>query len=239
MTPPGPTVHVAHIMLHAISLALRQLLHPATLRLVLIVGLITLLLFTLVGAAGWWALDTYVVPRFAADGAGELAALALVGLFILSGWFLFRTVAVAVMGLFTDGIIASVEEDHYPQAAARARPVNFAMGLKLALASVGRAIGWNLLAAPFYLVLLFTGIGTLLLVLVVNARLLAHDCEAMVAARHADLPDRPLDRTQRWVLGLATSAMFLIPFLNLLAPVFGAALAVHLLHMPRRPSPSS
>ena len=224
-------------MLHAIALSLRQLLHPATLRLVLLVGVITLLLFVLVGGATWWVFDTWLLPRIVPDGGSELAALAVIGLLILSGWFLFRTVAVAVMGLFTDGIVASVEEDHYPDAAARARPVTFAMGVKLALASVGRAIGWNLLAAPFYFVLLFTGIGTLLLVLVVNARLLAHDCEAMVAARHADLPDRPLDRTQRWVLGLATSAMFLVPFLNLLAPVFGAALAVHLLHMPRRPAP--
>lgn len=221
-------------MLHAIALALRQLLHPATLRLVLLVALITLALFAMFGTATWWLLDATLFAGTMRSDANDLAALAFFGVMALASWFLFRTVAVAVMGLFTDGIVASVEEDHYPDAAARARHVSFATGLRLSLRSVGRAIGWNLLALPFYVALLVTGVGTLLLVLLVNAVLLAHDCEAMVAARHPDLPPRPLDRAQRWVLGLTTSALFLIPVANLLAPVFGAALAVHLLHMPPR-----
>lgn len=222
------------LMLHAIALALRQLAHPATLRLVLLVAVVTLLVFAGVGVLGAWAVNRWLLPALPADGSGGLVALALFLLYSLAAVFLFRSVAVAVMGLFTDGIVASVEEEHYPAAAARARHVDWRTGVRLGLASLGRALGWNLLALPFYLALVVTGVGPFLLMWLVNAVLLARDCEAMVAARHPDGPQRPLDSRRRWVLGLSTSALFLVPFANLLAPVFGAALAVHLLHQPTR-----
>jgi uncharacterized protein involved in cysteine biosynthesis len=225
---------MAQVMMTAITLAFRQLGHPATLRLVLLVALITLLIFAVFGALGGWVASRWILPALPDDGSDRLIALLLLVLYALSAFFLFRSVAVAVMGLFTDGIVASVEEEHYPEAAARARHVSFATGLRLGLASLGRALGWNLLALPFYLGLIVTGIGPFLLMWLVNAALLAHDCEAMAAARHPDGPRRPLDRRSRWVLGLSTSAMFLIPLANLFAPLFGAALAVHLLHQPSR-----
>lgn len=221
-------------MLLAMTLALRQLAHPATLRLVLLVAVITLLIFAGLGLLGAWAAQRWILPAVATDGNGGWVAALLVLLYVLAAFFLFRSVAVAVMGLFTDGIVASVEEEHYPEAAARARQVSFATGLRLGLASLGRALGWNLLALPFYLALIVTGIGPFLLMWLVNAVLLARDCEAMVAARHPAGPARPLDSRRRWVLGLSTSAMFLVPLANLFAPLFGAALAVHLLHQPSR-----
>jgi len=229
-------------MLHALALSVRQLLHPATLRLVLLVALVTLLIFAALGAVGGWLVSAWLLPLLPSDGSDGLVALLLLGVYILAAFFLFRSVAVGVMGLFTDGIVASVEEEHYPEAAARARHVSVRTGLWLGLSSFRRALLWNLMALPFYIVLLVTGVGTLLLVWLVNAVLLARDCEAMVAARHPDGPARPLDPRRRWILGLATSAMFLVPLLNLLAPVFGAALAVHLLHQPTRqtkPEPRS
>lgn len=221
-------------MMTAIALSFRQLLHPATLRLVLLVAVVTLMVLLALGALGGWMVSEWLMPMLPADGTDGLVALALMGLYVLGAFFLFRSIAVAVMGLFTDGIVASVEEEHYPDAAAHARHVPFHTGLRLGLVSLGRSLGWNLLALPFYLVLLVTGIGPLLLMWLVNAALLARDCEAMVAARHPGMPARPLDSRRRWVLGLSTSALFLVPLLNLVAPIFGAALAVHLLHQPGR-----
>ena len=87
---------------------------------------------------------------------------------------------------------------------------------------------WNLLAAPFYLLLLVTGVGTLVLVLLVNMLVLGRDLEAMVLARHPGMA--PLSARDRNLLGLVASALFVIPVVNLLAPVLGAAMAVHLLH---------
>lgn len=238
MTARGGSGHDGVTMsVRALSLAFRQMFHPATLRLVALCAVLTLALFGLLGLALWYFVFAPYLPKwFGADGADMAVGMALLTV-VFGGWFLFRAVAMAVMGLFTDGVVASVEEEHYPDVAAHARHVDFKTGLRLGLRSALRAVGWNALAAPLYIALLITGFGTILLVLLVNALILGKDFEAMVAARHPDGPAHPLSGRQRFALGLATSALFLIPVLNLFAPVFGAALAVHILHM--KPDPLS
>src|SRR3546814_3969223 len=124
-----------------------------------------------------------------------------------SDLLLFRAVAIIVIGLFADAIVADVEGRHYPAAAARAVDVGWRQNIRLALASLIRLIGGNLLALPVYILLLVTGIGTPIFALLVNALLLGRDLEAMVLARH---PDRPrLDRPARWSLGLLCAASFM------------------------------
>lgn len=217
-------------MMRALALSFRQLADARTLRLLLLTVALTLLLFAGSGVLVWWALDTWVLPRlFAPESSGGAIPLAL-AITIAAAWFLFRAMALLVIGLFTDAVIESVEEDHYPDVAARAVPVGVMAGLRLGARSALRAIGWNLLALPAYIVLLFTGVGTFLLALLINAALLGRDFEEMAASRHPALGARPLSRGERWRLGLFPSILFLVPFLNLLAPVFGAALAVHMLH---------
>jgi uncharacterized protein involved in cysteine biosynthesis len=93
-----------------------------------------------------------------------------------------------------------------------------------------RAIGWNLLASPLYVLLLVTGVGTLALMLIINAKLLGRDLETMVAARHPGTAIALAPR-ERWFLGFVTAGLFIIPFVNIIAPVVGSALAVHLMHM--------
>lgn len=232
MIASGPhSPHIMSMILTSLTLALRQLTDARTFRLVLVVVGLTLLVFGLFGVGLWLALDHWLLPRWFAGGDGFAGLMAL-GITILMGWFLFRGVAMAVMGLMSDQVVESVEEDHYPAAAAAAVPVSLSRGLRMGLRSARRAIGWNLVAAPFYLILLVTGIGTLVLALLVNMLLLGRDLEDMVRARHpgmAELPTR-----ERHALGLVTAALFIIPFVNLLAPVVGAAMAVHMLH--RRPA---
>ncbi|MEK6541346.1 MAG: EI24 domain-containing protein [Pseudomonadota bacterium] len=225
------------MLMKAIALSLRQLADARTFRLMLLVAILTCAIFVGLGVLGWQAMLHWLVPRFSGwIGAEEAAGIALL-LTLLFGWFLFRALAMAVMGMFTDNIIESVEEDHYPQVAARAVPVSFARGLAMGLRSAARAVGWNLLAAPAYLALLVTGVGTLALAVAINAVLLGRDLELMAAARHPGLPDRPLPRRQRLLLGLVAAIAFLVPVLNLFAPVFAAALAVHMLHMPKQGMP--
>ena len=223
----GQARHINVMIVKAFSLALRQLGDARTFRLVAAVAGLSLLVFALLGAGLWVVLDQWLLPRWFPEAEGFSALVAL-GLTVLLGWFLFRAVAMAVMGLFTDGIVESVEEDHYPAAAARATPVSFAHGVAMGLRSARRAIGWNLVAAPLYLLLLVTGVGTLALVLLVNMAVLGRDLEAMVLARHPGMA--PLSARDRNLMGLAASILFVIPVVNLLAPVLGAAMAVHLLH---------
>ena len=223
------------MLMRAIAASFRQLAEPATLRLLVYVTLMSLVIFAGVGVLGWQALLRWGVPSFGGWVHASDSAL-LAALFTVLGiWFGFRAVAMAVMGLFTDRIVESVEAAHYPAANARAVPVPFARGMAMGLRAALRALGWNLVALPVYLGLLITGVGTVILALLLNGYLLGPELEAMVAARHPGAA--PLARPVRWALGLATSALFLLPFVNLLAPLFGASLAVHLFHAPRKAKP--
>ena len=214
----------------AFLLALRDLPSPRVIRILAQSLALTLLIFAAAGAAIFfgvrWALAHWRwLDGASLDMAGVLIALALVA----GSWLLFRAVAIVVVGLFADAIVADVEGRHYPAAASRAIDVGWRQNIALALASLGRLIGGNLLALPLYIVLLVTGIGTPILALAVNALLLGRDLEAMVLARH---PDRPrFDRPTRWSLGLLSAASFVVPVANLLAPILSAAMAVHLLHL--------
>jgi CysZ protein len=107
--------------------------------------------------------------------------------------------------------------------------VGFGKGLAMGLRSALRALAWNLLASPLYLLLLFTAIGLPVALVLVNGLLLGRDLEAMVAARHPGAVE-PLSARDRNLLGFATAVLFVIPIANLFAPVFGAALAVHMVH---------
>jgi uncharacterized protein involved in cysteine biosynthesis len=164
-----------------------------------------------------------------ASGQGALAAL-LLGL--LGLWFLFPAIAIGVIGVFADEVVEAVERRHYPHAGGRNVPLG--RSLRLSLASVGRLLLWNLLAAPFYLLLLVTGIGPFLLFSAVNALALGRDLGEMVAARHHQGPEMKrwlaATRGRRATLGLGAAWLFLVPFANLLAPLLGAAAATHMFH---------
>ena len=215
---------------HAFLLALRDVPNPRVLRILLQSLALTLLLLIVAGAAIYfatrWALDHWQwLGAAERDMAGLLVVLAI----IAGSWLLFRAVAIVVVGLFADDIVADVEGRHYPAAAQRAVDVSWRQNIRLALASLVRLVGGNLLALPVYILLLVTGIGTPIFALFVNALLLGRDLEAMVLARH---PDRPrFDRPTRWSLGLLSAASFVVPVANLLAPILSAAMAVHLLHL--------
>lgn len=215
---------------HAFLLALRDVPQPRVLRILLQSLALTLLLLLFAGTAIYfatrWALNHWQwLGATERDMAGLIVVLAI----IAGSWLLFRAVAIVVVGLFADAIVADVEGRHYPAAAARAVDVGWRQNIRLALASVVRLVGGNLLALPIYILLLVTGIGTPIFALFVNGLLLGRDLEAMVLARH---PDRPrLDRPARWSLGLLSAASFVVPIANLLAPILSAAMAVHMLHL--------
>lgn len=223
------------MLMSAILLSLRQLADAQTLRLVAVVTALTVVIFGFFGIVLWRGLDHAVADWLGNWGGREevavLAALAATAIGFAALWFLFRAVAMAIMGLFLDGIIESVEEDHYPDVAARGVPVSFWHGMRLGLRSALRTLGWNLVALPAYLLLLVTGIGTLVLMVIVNALVLQRDLEDMAAARHPSLGPRPMDPGRRWQLGMVAAIAFVIPLFNFVAPIFAAALAVHMLHM--------
>lgn len=197
---------------------------------------VTLAIFAVIGV-GLWQASAALVAWLGYDTAGLSAAIALVAT-VLALWLLFRAVAIAVVGVFADDIVAAVEARHYPQALASARPVGLARNVAMGTRSAARVVLVNLVMLPVYAALLVTGVGTAAAFFAVNGWLLGRDLGDMVASRHlggAAIRDwRKATAARRFALGLATTALFVVPVLNLLAPVLGAAMATHLFHRRRR-----
>ena len=223
-------------MLRALGLAVSDLGSPRILVLMAQALAITLLVFVLLGALLFWLLpgaDPCAVagldncPLDAATGGLGATLLTLLAL-----GFLFPAVAIAVVTTFTDRFARAVEERHYPAAAAEARAIGIGRGLVMGLKSGGRLLLFNLLALPFYLLLLITGIGPFILFVIVNGIAFGRDLAELAASRHGDRGSRRAwlksTRGQQHLIGLVVSLLFLVPFANLVAPVLGAAAGVHL-----------
>ncbi|MBS0483380.1 MAG: EI24 domain-containing protein [Proteobacteria bacterium] len=223
-------------MLRAYALALAQMADPAVLRIWLKSLAVTLLVFAVLGAAAWWGLDQALAAAglndanlAAPEGIRALIAAAAV---VLAGVLLWRIVAIAVLQLYADEVVAVVEARHYPAAAASARKLGWHVELAASLRGAGRALLFNLLAVPVALVLLATAIGPVVVFTLVNAVLLGRELQDMVWLRHRPSPQSPapLSAPERFALGLVVALLLLVPFINFVAPFLGAAAATHLIH---------
>ncbi len=211
-------------MFSAISKTLGQLNDPRIRRVIgktlglavlgytLFVVLVYLLIGWLSGLSGWL------------EGLAQFGGVFFA---IIIAWFIFPSVAAAIAGVFADEVIDAVEAKHYPGLPpARAVPVLAAVvdGLKLA----GIALVVNIAALPLLVippVYVFFTWG-------VNGWLLGREYFEMVAFRRMDRASahdlrRRHNRTFT-IAGVMIAVCLTIPFVNLLAPVLGAAFMVHI-----------
>jgi CysZ protein len=192
----------------------------------------------------WWGLDGWLGNYESVAARGNWWARALgwlsdngaIGLTLLSSWFLFPAIATTMMGVLLDDIVDAVEDEHYPATKAPV-PMGLWIGGKLGLQSGLRLIGINLVLVPVYIILSFTILGAFALYMAVNGYLLGRDYVQMVVIRHGgaarDHRFRRQNRLAIFAVGLITSALFLVPVVNLVAPLIGAAMATHLFHQRR------
>lgn len=145
---------------------------------------------------------------------------------LVAFFFLMSPVTAAFAGLFLDQIAEKVERRHYPAD----RP-----GVPLPTV---KAI---LMAVQFFLIILlvnlavlpvvFFGIGAVVLV-AANAYLLSREYFEMVAMRHMDPVDaRQLRKDNTgtiFVAGLLPAIFSLVPFVNLIVPLYATSYFVHL-----------
>ncbi len=189
---------------------------------------LTLLVCAALGFALWYGLN-WLVAWIGLRDDGLISALISLFIFVFAGLLLFRIVAVAITWVFADDIIDAVEARHYPEAALHGTHPTIGKSLAMGLRSAGRALLYNLLALPVYLMLLITGVGAPLVFLGVNALLLGRDLEDMLVARHGK--DRAaLAKGPRLLLGLVGSGGMMIPILQFIVPVVATAAAVHMAH---------
>lgn len=225
--PPSMT-----LLPRAFALALGQLSDPAILRVLAKSVLATLAIFAVLGVAAWQGLSAALASYAAgSEGLSGLIALVLTG---IGAWLLFRVVALAVLQFFADDVVRAVERRHYSTAAV-VPDVPFRTELAASGRALMRMIAVNAVVLPFALVLLVTGVGTALLLWAANAWLLGRELTEMVWLRHRGPGDElaPVSGLTRFLLGGIVAALLIVPFVNLLAPVLGAAAATHLAHRGR------
>jgi CysZ protein len=223
------------MVMRALSLSVAQLGDRTMIGIFAKSMLVSLILFAALSAA------VLAGSKAAAEASGwfdssessfVMLGVALAGLMI--GSALFRAIAIPVLGFFGDDVVAAVEARHYPLAAEQAKAAGFMTALRLGLGSLFRFVLVNGAALPIYLFLLITGIGPIILFVALNAILLGRDLGEMAGIRHQDRATLEAwlrqSRFERWMLGLVVTGLFLIPFVNLIAPLLGAAAATHLFH---------
>jgi CysZ protein len=229
-------------MIRALALSIGDLGSRPMLAILVRSLVVTLVIFVLlgIGAAvllagadpcGWIGDDSCPLGA----GGGGIGAVLMT---LLAMWFLFPAVGLGVVTAYMDRAVGAVEVRHYPAAAATARRLGIGRGALLGLGSAARVLIYNLVALPFYIILLVTGVGPLILFVVVNGAAFGRDLGAIVAARHCDRQTAAVwlraSRGDRLLLGSAMAALFLVPFLNLIAPLLGAAAITHLFHRATR-----
>lgn len=216
----------------AFSRALGQLGDPAIIAVLAKSIAVTLLLFVLGGAGLGYAASHFMVSHGIALSAEAGALVAIVAM-IGGGWLLFRLVALAVIQFFADEIVVAVERRHYPQTLGTARKLRLGEELRHSLRGIGRVLLVNAAALLVAIPLVFTAIGPAIIFGLANSWLLGRELQDIVWLRHTvpgDTAPPPLGKLQRLVLGGVVTGLLTIPFVNLLAPVIGAASAVHLVH---------
>lgn len=196
---------------------------------------LTLLLFAGLLAAGEWALG--VLPMLGAPWVNRalewlLPLLTLMALVLAGG-----PVAALFAGLFLDGLAGRIEARDYP-GDPPATGLPFRAGLAAGLKLAGAVLCADLVLLPFGLVL--PGIAQLA-TLLVNGWLLGREYFELVALRHVGVGDaRALRRrfaAPVTLAGLLLALAAMIPLINLVAPLFGTALMVHLFRRTRKAAP--
>jgi len=152
-----------------------------------------------------------------------------VGMLLLT-LMLFPAVITVIVGFFLERVVLAVEARHYPQLAAP-RDVSLSetvmstvkFGLIVALV--------NVLALPFYALLLFIPPMNVVLFYLVNGYLVSREYFELVALRRMDpVAASRLRRRNRGRLQLAGMLLVFvmtIPLVNLLIPVIAAAFMLH------------
>ena len=218
-------------MLGHLNNAVAQMLDPAFRRALFISIGAAAVLFAILYALTLLILSGVTFPDW--PYAEEAVAVLVSFLFLVVAWLLFPAVSTAVLSLFLDGIVDAVEEKHYPANRA-GRDVGWREALASGLKFMAVTIGINILALPLYLLFMFTIFGGTALFIVINSYLLGREYYEQIAIRHFLPPDaaklRRARRPQFLVAGFVITLMFMVPLLNLIAPLIATAFMVHVFH---------
>jgi uncharacterized protein involved in cysteine biosynthesis len=212
-------------MVAAFFLALSDLFEPPQRRVLLLslLGALAMLAALWVGAT-WLLLLVHVTGLTWLDrGIGVLGSLGAIFL----AWILFPAMSALVVGFFLDGVARAVERRHYPGLpAARRQSLGEILNVSLRLGLLAIAI--NLVALPFY----FFPVTFLLVYYGLNGYLVAKEYFLLIALRRLDVAAANAMwrhyRLRLILVGVVIAFSLSLPVVNLAAPVWAAALMLHL-----------
>ena len=153
--------------------------------------------------------------------------------FLLMGIF-FPPIATIFMSLFLDDIIDAVEEKYYSDRMAGKR-IGMLHLAYLAARLAFMIVLLNIIVIPLYIIFFWTGFVPLAIFYILNSYLLGWGYYEMVAVRHLGVREAGRHRTsirgQVMLGGGAITLLYMIPLVNLAAPILGAAILTHMFHL--------
>ena len=151
----------------------------------------------------------------------------------ITALLLFPATFVLVASFFQEKVADLVEARHYPELGpANGAPLR--TSVLAALRFFALMLTVNVIALPFYLALLWLAGSGAFLMLAVNGMLAGREYYEIVALRR--MPRFDMDASRRrnrgayFLTGVCIAGLGLIPVVNLLVPVFGIAVMVHVFH---------
>ena len=190
----------------------------------------TALVFVLMAGLVWWLvgqLPWLHQGRFASSRWDEWLLPGMgVMLVAVSGWFTFPILVTAMAGSFLEPLADRLERRHYPSAPLP-RQVPLREQIHSSLRVLLRGLGWNLVALPCY----FIPVVNVIVYAGLNSFLLSREYFQVVAVRHVSLAEaKALYQANRGSLlrgGLVLAVLFVVPVVNLCAPLLATAWMVH------------
>ncbi len=214
-------------MFASIARAARQIFEPGLLGLLLRSAVLTLLLF-LTGLAGAEIILARlpVLENPLVNKALELLAPVL---FLFQLGLLGAPVAALFGTIFLDRAAGKIEARDYPDVPVL--PAHLWTGFRTSLRLTAMVLAADLALLPLDIFL--PGLGEILSIMA-NGWLLGWEYFELAAVRHLSPAEadslRRTHRKQVWIGGMLIAFLSAMPVLDLIAPLFGTALMVHLFH---------
>lgn len=211
-------------MIQSALKAIRQLPDPAFRKLLLQSLGLTVLLLLGIGTAAVYGIG--FIPEFETGWLNEVIGwLAGLGLVIGSIWLLVPVTSIFI-GIFLDQVADAVEAKHYPaDPPSRDPPLRETLAMALRFTAI--MVIANILVLPLYLL----PVANLAIFYGLNGYLLGREYFEMVAIRHHDAATvkalRLKNSLRITLAGVLIALPLIIPIVNLIVPLFGAAFMVH------------
>ena len=166
-----------------------------------------------------------------------LTSAGLIGSVVVASFFLFPPVMLVAMSFFLEDIARAVEARHYP-GQPPARAPDWKETILSALGLLAATIILNLVALPFYLLLIFLPPLNLVLFYLLNGYLYGREYFELVALRRLDGGAAKALRKRfggRVIMSGAVIAFLLtLPLVNLVTPIVATAFLLHVFEDLRR-----